>query len=49
MILTAENSLQLRSQPEAEQQRLIIFFAKHCSSNVSAPYAPHQRTETQLD
>jgi len=41
---TLANALQLRSRPEAEQQRLTIFFARHWSSNVLPPYDPHQLT-----
>ena len=40
--------LQLRSHPEAEQQRLTILFAKLWSSYARPPYDPHHKTARQI-
>ena len=43
-LLTNSKVLQLRSQPDEEQQRPMILFENIASSRVRPPKAPHQST-----
>lgn len=47
-VLTNSKVLQLRSQPEEEQQRPTILFANIVSSRVRPPKAPHQSTTIKI-
>jgi len=42
-------ALQSRPQPDVEQQRLVILFAKLWSSYARPQNEPHQRTATYFD